>query len=180
MTSVSTSSTCLNCHQLLRKRADKGHVKSLFLRSQHIAESDKGSLSPSPLSQDNLDFIARRVRNVAKPFGGIQIIVTGDFFQLPPVSQKGQPKKFAFEAAAWEDCFSLQTELTFVYRQADQEFVRLLNEIRIGHCSRSAEQRLRLCSSIELPPDGIATTKLYPHKARLDHNTPLTPLCYSP
>ena len=127
-----------------------------------------------------MDFIGRRIRKVERPFGGIQIIVTGDFFQLPPVSQRGQPKKFAFEAAGWEECFQQQTELTFVYRQADQEFVRLLNEIRIGHCSRSAEQRLRLCSSNQAPQDGIAMTKLYPHKVRLDHYAALIPLCYSP
>ncbi|GAA5948379.1 hypothetical protein JCM10213_004405, partial [Rhodosporidiobolus nylandii] len=53
-----------------------------------------------------------------KPFGGIQLVVTGDFFQLPPVT-KGQTPTFAFEAEAWKQCIDHTVNLTQVFRQKD-------------------------------------------------------------
>jgi len=46
---------------------------------------------------DKLEHVARRIRGSLKPFGGIQVIATGDFFQLPPVATT----RLAFEAASW-------------------------------------------------------------------------------
>ena len=43
------------------------------------------------------------MREDARPFGGIQLVLSGDFFQLPPVSRRDEaPKKFCFEAKTWE------------------------------------------------------------------------------
>ena len=68
---------------------------------------------------DKLAHIAKRFkRKPDKPFGGIQLIMTGDFFQLPPVTKMGQPK-FAFEAPAWRECIDLTVNLTKVFRQRD-------------------------------------------------------------
>ena len=59
-------------------------------------------------------------KNPHKPWGGIQIIVTGDFFQLPPVTKGGTTPKFCFEAVTWEDTIDLSVNLTKVFRQKDQ------------------------------------------------------------
>ena len=68
---------------------------------------------------DKLAHIAKRFRRKeGNPFGGIQLIMTGDFFQLPPVTKNGQPK-FAFEAAAWKECIDVTVNLTKVFRQKD-------------------------------------------------------------
>lgn len=68
---------------------------------------------------DKLEHIARRFRKKPdKPFGGIQLIITGDFFQLPPVT-KGTMPKFAFEAKAWKDCIQATVNLKKVFRQKD-------------------------------------------------------------
>lgn len=68
---------------------------------------------------DKLAHIAKRFRRKeGTPFGGIQLIMTGDFFQLPPVTKNGQPK-FAFEAAAWKECIDVTVNLTKVFRQKD-------------------------------------------------------------
>ncbi|KAI3998212.1 hypothetical protein K525DRAFT_214945 [Schizophyllum commune Loenen D] len=53
------------------------------------------------------------------PFGGIQLVVTGDFFQLPPVSRARTDPVFAFETKAWQETFSRVIQLTQVYRQTD-------------------------------------------------------------
>lgn len=65
--------------------------------------------------------IAQIMRKVpGKPWGGIQIIVTGDFFQLPPVTKGGAMPKFCFEAQTWTDTIDLSVNLTKVFRQKDQ------------------------------------------------------------
>lgn len=68
---------------------------------------------------DKLEHIARRFRKKPdKPFGGIQLIMTGDFFQLPPVTKTGMVK-FAFEAKAWKECIQATVNLNKVFRQKD-------------------------------------------------------------
>lgn len=55
-----------------------------------------------------------------KPWGGIQIIVTGDFFQLPPVTKGNTTPRFCFEAATWDETINMSVNLTKVFRQKDQ------------------------------------------------------------
>ncbi|KAG6555887.1 hypothetical protein Mapa_002529 [Marchantia paleacea] len=113
---------------------------------------------------DKLDYVGRIVRKDSRPFGGIQLVVTGDFYQLPPVNPENPVKYFAFEAECWNRCFHLQVELLHVFRQADEEFVGLLNEIRRGGCSSEHEEKLRKCCGPVDQSSGIALTRLYPRK----------------
>jgi ATP-dependent DNA helicase PIF1 len=120
--------------------------------------------------------IIRKKKDI--PFGGIQIIVTGDFFQLPPVT-KGGEVKFAFEAEWWGKTVKKTFNLTKVFRQKDQglfpcalllhykrfytatEFVDMLNEMRFGALSpRSIQKFKSLSRSIEYQ-DGLGPTELY-------------------
>ena len=84
-----------------------------------------------------LDACGRTVRsggdrdpaNNRRPFGGIQLVCCGDFFQLPPVGLGSYGKKFAFQSGAWTACDTRAVVLRKVVRQqGDQTFVRLLNE----------------------------------------------------
>lgn len=68
---------------------------------------------------DKLEAIARTIRNNGRPFGGIQIVITGDFFQLPPVPESGRAAKFAFEAGTWNTCIEHTIALHHVFRQKD-------------------------------------------------------------
>lgn len=52
---------------------------------------------------DKLEYVGRRTRQNDLPFGGIQLVLVGDFFQLPPVPNKGI-MNFAFEARSWKEC----------------------------------------------------------------------------
>jgi ATP-dependent DNA helicase PIF1 len=69
---------------------------------------------------DKLEALARTIRRDQRPFGGIQLVVTGDFFQLPPVPDNGQEAKFAFEAESWDRSIGHTIKLTSVFRQKDQ------------------------------------------------------------
>jgi len=109
-----------------------------------------------------LELIGRSVRGGAQPFGGLQVIACGDFFQLPPVQL--QYSGFSFQSAAWGASRMTTCCLTQVVRQAgDAPFLALLNEVRKGQCSAATTKLLSSChvSRKPLPRDGIAPTRLY-------------------
>ncbi|KAG8887622.1 hypothetical protein FRB98_009290 [Tulasnella sp. 332] len=112
---------------------------------------------------DKLAKVAMLLRKNTKPFGGIQIIVTGDFFQLPPVVKNSLPK-FAFEAELWPECVGLTFNLTQVFRQKDQDFVDMLNEMRFGHLSDKSVKRFKTLSRNIRYDDGIEPTELFPRR----------------
>ena len=114
-----------------------------------------------PALFDKFEKLARLVRNSTKPFGGIQIVVTGDFFQLPPVSPGGNAQ-FVFESARWAEVVQHKFNLTQVFRQKDLAFVSMLNEMRFG---RMSPQTVRAFSQLERTPslpDGMVPTELFP------------------
>jgi hypothetical protein len=117
-----------------------------------------------------------------KPFGGIQLIVCGDFLQLPPITKKifeiqaqkaalARLKKkdilhcdrgFTFQARAWQQAAMAVVDLDEVYRQGNVEFVKILDEIRKGKVTADAVAYLKKCDR-PLPPNerGVLPTILY-------------------
>ena len=85
---------------------------------------------------DILEELAKIIRKNNRPFGGIQIILTGDMFQLPPIGDLDIPNscKFCFESDRWNTVFERENhiELTHIYRQTDPTYINLLNQIRLG------------------------------------------------
>ncbi|KAL2322569.1 hypothetical protein Fmac_026948 [Flemingia macrophylla] len=65
---------------------------------------------------DGLEFVARKLKGVDETWGGIQLVVAGDFCQLPPVNQNSKYVSYAFEADCWNDSFDFQIELTKIFR----------------------------------------------------------------
>lgn len=114
---------------------------------------------------DKLEYMARRLRKNENPFGGIQLVLTGDFFQLPPVqkrdSQKSEMAVFCFESQMWKTCINRTILLTKVFRQQDNELVDMLNAIRFGEVTPQLTQTIRQLGRTIAYPDGIAPTELY-------------------
>jgi len=113
-----------------------------------------------------LEYIARKVRGNDLPFGGVLLVLCGDFYQLPPVIGK-----LAFTAGAWGSCNVRTVNLQTVHRQGgDSRFVSLLNEVRVGYCSPQTTQQLQKChrNHKPLPVDGIQPTRLYPTNKDVD------------
>lgn len=119
----------------------------------------------SPSLFEKLDFVGRNIRRVNKPFGGIQLIFSGDFCQLPPV----ESDQYCFECDTWKRCNFLQCELTQIMRQNDLDFQTLLTEVRMGIVSQKTKDILnaRLGAKLE-NKDGIIPTKLFPIKRAVD------------
>ncbi|KAM4829769.1 ATP-dependent DNA helicase PIF1 [Thomomys bottae] len=113
---------------------------------------------------DKLEAVARAVRQQNKPFGGIQLIICGDFLQLPPVTKGSQSPQFCFQAKSWRRCVPVTLELTEVWRQADQTFVSLLQAVRLGRCSDEVTRQLRATAAHKVGRDGIVATRLCTHQ----------------
>jgi len=111
---------------------------------------------------DKLEFIARKIRCNQSPFGGIQLICVGDFFQLPPVGMKSSNAKFAFEASTWTSCISACYELKIIHRQAgDPEFQDILREMRVGNLSHKSLSTLQKAGQTDLSNFSIEPTRLF-------------------
>ncbi|CAE6434160.1 unnamed protein product [Rhizoctonia solani] len=108
---------------------------------------------------DSLEKTARKSKSQKYGFGGIQIIASGDFFQLPPESLDMPAPDYAFNATKWLPTFSTNhVELSKVYSQSEPEFITMLNQARIGKLSPQSDKLLAslarpiLTPNIELCP----------------------------
>ena len=116
---------------------------------------------------DAIDKICKGIKRSTKPFGGIQIILSGDFFQLPPVVKNGKKKCYAFESQTWTRSNIKVCYLEEQYRQLDKEFISILNEIRENSVSPSSKKLLdsRYLAKLE---NESTPLKLYPLNQDVD------------
>jgi len=116
---------------------------------------------------DLLDRLARNFKGVNAPFGGLQVIFCGDFFQLPPVSRSGEPPaSFAYEAQVWQDLDLKICYLEEQWRQKDQAYLKLLSAIRSGEMETEAIELLQ--SRFGQTIEAVDPTRLYTHNADVD------------
>ncbi|XP_038574268.1 ATP-dependent DNA helicase PIF1 isoform X3 [Micropterus salmoides] len=113
---------------------------------------------------DKLESVARSVRRSTEPFGGIQLIICGDFLQLPPVSKGKENTSFCFQARSWRKVIQLNMELTEVRRQTDQSFISLLQAVRVGRVTEEVTAKLMESAYHRIERDGILATRLCTHK----------------
>lgn len=121
---------------------------------------------------DALDAIAKTLRGCGEAFGGIKLILVGDWLQLPPVQNTGAPAlRFVFESAAWVSCAPRLVLLETVARQDEASFVRLLEELRRGVVTTKTLEVLGARCTPTSPSDFNESTHLYCHRSAVDtHN----------
>ena len=115
---------------------------------------------------DFVEFLFRQLRGRDDPFGGCQVIVTGDFLQLPPVRiGESEPYDWAFQANAWAAGEFKTIRLETVRRQDEVSFVRALGQFRLGNVwgetARLLQSRIK-----SFPPSAL--TRLYTHNVQVD------------
>lgn len=89
---------------------------------------------------DAIDFILQEVRQNREAFGGLQVLFIGDLYQLPPVVREDQwhllreyyDSPFFFDSYAWKNANAFIVELDHIYRQQDEKFIQILNNVRNG------------------------------------------------
>uniref|UniRef100_A0A8C2CWW0 ATP-dependent DNA helicase n=1 Tax=Cyprinus carpio TaxID=7962 RepID=A0A8C2CWW0_CYPCA len=78
-------------------------------------------------------YVSRSIRRSTELFGGIQLIVCGDFLQLPPVTKGKDKANFCFQSRSWRECIHIMNmELMEERRQTDKGFISLLQAVRVG------------------------------------------------
>ncbi|GBE86663.1 ATP-dependent DNA helicase PIF1 [Sparassis crispa] len=151
-----------SAEQLATKIRKNKKATGRWLRTQ-VLIIDEVSMVEGELF-DKLARIGSIIRKRVEPFGGIQVIVTGDFFQLPPVT-KSTGVKFAFEAELWGQTIKKTFNLTRVFRQKDPEFVSMLNEMRLGCLSDESIKKFKRLEREIIYEDGLGATELYVFRA---------------
>jgi hypothetical protein len=118
---------------------------------------------------DSVDRVLRTLRRKPlqpeEPFGGLQVIFVGDFFQLPPVSRE-KVTAFAFESTAWKEANPIICYLSEQHRQEDGDFLDLLSGMRRG--TLSPAHRARLSSRVGILSKQTVATRLYTHNENVD------------
>lgn len=125
-----------------------------------------------------VDAVCREIRRNQQPFGGLQVVLVGDFFQLPPINKRNKdeeaqesftedsiPAGFAFSSAAWSVLNPLVCYLSEQHRQEDAVFLEFLSAVRRATVAEPHRQLLRTRYSPR-PKGGI--TQLYSHNADVD------------
>ena len=157
--------------------ASRRYIAKRVRKAAVLVIDEVSMLLPQTLSM--VDAVCRKIKKSSSPFGGIQIIFVGDFFQLPPITraeathdaqgallQQSMPR-FAYDSSAWADANPVVCYLTEQHRQDDEAFLSLLSAIRCNtftgeHLSRLETRKI----SGDQAPEGIP--KLFSHNANVD------------
>ncbi len=146
--------------------AGKEHIARRIQKAKVLIIEEISMLSSATFEMANA--ICREVRRVDKPFGGLTVILVGDFFQLPPIS-RNREAAFAYTSPVWRDLHLFTCYLTEQYRQDDSDFLEILGAIRSGQVEETHHERLasRRVSSSQIPNVG-EVPKLFSHNADVD------------
>ena len=122
---------------------------------------------------DSVDAVLRRLRRDERPFGGVQLLLIGDLFQLPPVAKPDEwqllkdyySSIYFFSSHALAGTDLLTVELKKIYRQSDENFIRLLNSVRENRLDTETLALLNQCAEKTVPEKGYITLTTHNRKA---------------
>ncbi len=118
---------------------------------------------------DLINKILRLARGSWEPFGGMQVILSGDFFQLPPIGRNSDKEvSFAFESPSWEELDIKTCYLTEQYRQEDDDIVQILSDIRNQTVCDETRNALQELIDDPFSDDNTESTKLFTHNIDVD------------
>ncbi len=155
----------------------KQYLWKRFEKTKVLIIDEISMLSANTL--DAIDRVCKLFKRNDEPFGGLQVIFSGDFFQLPPIERKQfhdeqtifmdeeevSRTPFAFKSKAWKECDLHTCYLSEQFRQEDNALMNLLCEIRDGELS---EKSLEILNKRIIKEDNPEITKLYTHNINVD------------
>ena len=157
--------------QLIKKVNKNKHSKAMW-KEADILVIDEVSMMSLKLFE-TLDAIGKSVRKNRLPCGGMQLIFSGDFYQLPPIGDRDDPdtNKFCFESEFWYSTFLKpdHIQLKKIFRQNDPVYQGILNQVREGRLKRSSNDALlhnvgrKIDATLTIRP-----TKLFPTRNKVD------------
>ncbi|MBI2278616.1 MAG: AAA family ATPase [Candidatus Brennerbacteria bacterium] len=145
--------------------ADNDRLAARVARATVLIIDEISMLDAATLSA--VDLACRALRRRESPFGGLQIVLVGDFFQLPPVAREDEPPaQFAFHSSSWEDANLSVCYLSEQYRQDDPAFLSFLATLRRGAANHETSAALR--AGVKEGVRDAHDTHLYAHNVDVD------------
>ena len=144
---------------------EKKYLQTRFSKLKVLIVDEISMVSPEMFS--SMDRILRAFKKDNSPFGGIQVVLSGDFFQLPPISKVFKDKRFAWQSPSWKELALKTCYLEQKYRQDDNVLIGILDEIRSGRVSTNTYDILNSRYHKDLSID-FEPTKLYTHNIDID------------
>jgi ATP-dependent exoDNAse (exonuclease V) alpha subunit len=144
-------------------------VRKKLKMAKMLAIDEISMISPSVF--DLVNELLKAVRQNDKPFGGLQLLLFGDFLQLPPINKDNQASndyQFCFQSKAWAELNPKLVILETVFRQSDANFVKLLNNIRLGKINQEDIEILNSRIGLEIDHNAIKPTILCTHNAQVE------------
>ncbi len=132
-----------------------------LLKAQGVIIDEISMLSGTTLRA--AETISRLVRNDKSPWGGLKVIVVGDFAQLPPVNPYGREKDWAFQDSTWEKSQFTPALLKTTVRTKELDFVEILNQVRDGEVTATVTEFLNSRQHI-FEEDDFDGTVLFPRR----------------
>lgn len=150
------------------KKVTSSKIKSQKWKTLKILIIDEVSMMSNKLFEI-LNSIGKSVRKCSrKPFGGLQVIFCGDFFQLPPISRGNDDNsEFCFQHPDFKESFPTQIEFTTIFRQLDPVYTKILNQIRKGRISKKSVSTLKKYVKRQIESN-LTPTRLCPRKKQVD------------
>jgi len=157
--------------QLVTKIKKNKFSKAIWKKTDILVVDEVSMLSLKLFTL--LNEIGKSVRGNNKPFGGIQLVFAGDFYQLPPVGDNSEPdtQRFCFESDEWNFIFhrDCQIQLVKIFRQTDEMYSSILNQIREGKIKRKANDLLlQYVGRVYDSNLVVEPTKLYPTRNKVE------------
>jgi ATP-dependent DNA helicase PIF1 len=142
------------------KKSFKG--KKNWMATDTLIIDESSMLTPDLF--DKLEEIGRAIRRNPRPFGGIQIILVGDMYQLPPITKDDNEYAFIFESEIFKALIKDSVVLRTIHRQSDAAFLKILGEARSGKLSHESvmlleTRRTKAWKRLEIRP-----TLLFPRR----------------
>ena len=119
---------------------------------------------------DSVERVCRAIKQNELPFGGMQTVLVGDFFQLPPVAKQGEPSaRFAFDSVSWLKGKFVTCYLHEQFRQSDQDFLGVLSAVRRNAVKDEHLAHLdNRCVELDYE-EATQLTRLYSHNLDVDN-----------
>jgi hypothetical protein len=120
-----------------------------------------------PQMFDSINRLAQAILGNEKPFGGMQVVLSGDFFQLPPVVKYGEEAAYIDASESWQNMDIRICYLEEQHRQTDNKLNSILSEIRKGEISEGTFEILESMKGVKTD-NGFKPTRLHTHNINVD------------
>lgn len=149
----------------IRSMGTKQYLKKNLEKAKVLIIDEISMLHRNQL--DMVNQVLKHFKSQKSAFGDIQVVLAGDFFQLPPIGDSPIRERFAFMSDAWVEADLKICYLTEQYRQNNNSLNQILNEIRSGVVTQNSLALLKTASKTYLSSH-IEPTKLYTHNVDVD------------